>query len=105
MGAHNEAETIKVDTNKGETFRGLWKEYISSLYHQYGHDNYNGTFTTCDGGAVSTVTLPPEVDKTDENAVFYWLWDNTEKWECAKAVKVSDVDGIETWHVGGWAAE
>ena len=31
MGAHNGGATIKVNTKKGETFRGNWKDYIDEL--------------------------------------------------------------------------
>jgi hypothetical protein len=103
MGAHNECEVLKVNTNEGQTVRSVWDEYIEELYHQYGHDAYNGTFTTCSG--MKTVSLPDDIDPTDHNAVFDYLWDNTEKWEHAKGVMVSDEDGIETWLFGGWAAE
>ena len=102
MGAHNGGATLKVDTTKGKTFRQVWNEYIDELHYQYGHDSYNGTLTTCSG--VSTRSLPDNIDPTDENAVFGYIWDNTEKWENAMAIKVSEEDGIETWHVGGWCA-
>jgi len=103
MGAHNEATDLTVDTNKKETIQSVWNNYIEELYYQYGHDAYNGTFTTC--SRLKIGSLPDDVDATDANAVYEYLWDNTEKWENALAVIVKEEKGIQTWLIGGWAAE
>ncbi|MCD6436357.1 MAG: hypothetical protein J7L15_08255 [Clostridiales bacterium] len=104
MGAHNVTEILKVDTNKGETLKSVWREYIDSLYHQYGHDSYNGTFTTCDGGSVKIAYLPSTVNIANEEDIWEWLDENCEKWESAKAIKTFVEKGIETWLIGGLAA-
>jgi len=102
MGASNGSVTIKVDTNKGETFRAKWNDFIEEETYQYGHDPYNGTLTTCSG--VSTRSMPSDIDETDKNTVLKYIWDNTEKWGNAMAIKFKDEDGIETWLCGGWCA-
>ena len=65
--------------------------------------SYNGTFTTCAG--LKVVTPPADLDLSNDNDVFDGLWDNTEKWEVAKGIKVKEEKGVQTWYIGGWAAE
>ena len=103
MGANNESEILTVDTNKKQTIQSVWREYIEELYYMHGHDAYNGTFTTCSGFKIGS--LPDDIDITDQNAVLGYLWDNTEKREEALGIMVEEKEGIQTWVIGGWAAE
>lgn len=72
-------------------------ELIESLTYRYGHDSYNGTFTTNAGG---TVTF---TDKTFDSvaAAEEWLVENAQKWEPVLAVKVVGRGG---WYLGAWSS-
>jgi hypothetical protein len=53
---------------------------------EYGSDPYNGTFSTVRGISFPNLSVFATVRAAQE-----WLADNTDKWECAKAVKVRNV--------------
>ena len=71
-----------------------YKNLIEELHYEYGHQPYNGTFTTCDGLLITNEKFESVDDAED------WLMEYTDKWGVVKAVQA---DG--KWVLGGWCAE
>jgi hypothetical protein len=66
--------------------------------HENGHE-YSGGFGQCRGLEVTSQEFTNARDANE------WLADNTQKWEAAKAVKLTESKKRVFWLVGGWCAE
>ena len=90
---------IKARTEKalGKKFLDLQKE--CEYYH--GHDPYNGTWSTMHGILIKKDPFPERKRWTKKkyNDVLEWIWDNTNKWDNAYAIKTP-----KGYLIGGWAA-
>lgn len=95
MGSNFQTETMEHTTP--EVLKDRWAKYMDELTYMYGHDCYNGTFSTCRGLQITDITF------NSDNEAEEWLCDNTEKWGEAVAVKV--LSPHKHWLVGGWCAE
>ena len=96
MGACSSFMTVET-TDKSKVMKEF-KEYVEELVYEYGHNCYNGTFSTCSGLTVTSKTF------TDEKEAREYILDNTEKWGDALAVTIKSDKGNYTL-IGGWCAE
>lgn len=80
MGAHNTHAYFDGKLTE-EQLHKVYDEYIEQLLHEYGHEPYNGTLSTCNGLIISD-----EVFDTEAEAEEYGL-EHTNKWGAAMAVK------------------
>lgn len=90
--------TMRVDSTNKSNVKEAFKERVDEDIYEYGHNCYNGTFSTMEGLSLS------DKEFTDANEAREYISDNTEKWENALAVTVKE-DGKEPFTlIGGWAA-
>lgn len=88
---------------KDEDEKELKKEFsklIDELRHEYGHNPYNGTFTTNSGLDITSMVFKTEDDAEE------WLVRNCEKWKAVRAVKICSFkkDVGPYWLLGAWCA-
>lgn len=98
MGATNVSFTMAGDSNTKEV-RERFDEIREECLYEYGHDPYNGTFST-----IRDIKFSSETFDDIEKAEDYCL-EKAEKWEYAIACKYKDKNGKLMWLVAGWAAE
>lgn len=96
MGACSNFMTIQ--TIDRAEIKKEFKEYVEELIYDYGHDPYNGTFSTCSGLTITSKTFENENEARD------YILDHTEKWGDALAVTIKSDKGDYTL-IGGWCAE
>jgi hypothetical protein len=97
MGASYISRRIK-ETNK-EDIKKKFREIVDECLYEYGHDSYNGTFSTMSGISIVNKTF------SDRDSADDYICDHSEKWGDALAVTVKE-DGKEPYTlIGGWAAE
>jgi len=96
MGAQYISRAIKETGRKD--IEKKFREIVEECIYEYGHDSYNGTFSTMSGVSVVNRTF-----SNRDNAEEYII-DKAEKWGDALAVTVKE-EGKEPYTlIGGWAA-
>lgn len=97
MGASNIFMTVR--TEDREKAKAAFDKKVREDLHEYGHDQYSGSFGTFHG-----LEFHPGTFATEEAAENY-IMDNQEKWQAAIAVLVkSPEDKTGHFVIGGWAA-
>ena len=97
MGSSNLALTIRTGVEK--KFLRMFNAIQESERREYGSDPYSGSWATIPGVRIVPDPFPQMKKWTNKkkNLVWEWIFDNTEKWEKAKAVKANGC-----YLVGGW---
>jgi len=97
MGAHYLQMIIKTTEKK---FYKFYEKIVEQERIEYGTDPYSGSWATIERVMIVNDPYPERKwTKKKYQDVSNWIADNTEKWECAKAVKTS-----KGYMVGGWAS-
>ena len=97
MGACSLFMTVKTtDRNEIEI---AYKKRVEDDIYNYGHDAYNGTFSTTEGIKIENITFK------DEKEARKYILDNTEKWGKALAVTIITNNNEKYTLIGGWGAE
>lgn len=78
MGATNLSMSVKGNES---AVRKAFKAKVADDLHQYGHDSYNGSFTTFDGLEIKSIVLD------GLEAAYDYLEDQQQKWGPAFAVR------------------
>ena len=98
MGASFISRAIK-ETNRDDIVK-KFNEIVDECIYEYGHDSYNGTFSTMDG-----ISIKIEKVFSDRDSAEDYICNNTEKWGNALAVMVKEDNKEPYTLIGGWAAE
>jgi len=77
-----------------------FNEIVDACIYEYGHNSYNGTFSTMEGLTIKIDKVFPTRDSAED-----YIADNTEKWGNAMAVTVKEDNKEPYTLIGGWAAE
>ena len=81
MGSTFQARTFREKTT--DKLRKAYESYVKELEFEYGHNPYNGTFSTCGAGLRITDKKFAHIDEAEQ-----WLMDNHSKWDSAMAVQL-----------------
>ena len=98
MGASYISRAIKETSRTDITKK--FNEIVDMCIYEYGHDSYNGTFSTMDGLSVKIDKVFSDRDSADD-----YIAEHTEKWGSAMAVTVKEDNKEPYTVIGGWAAE
>lgn len=98
MGASYISRRIK-ETDR-TAIENKFDEIVEECLYEYGHDSYNGTFSTMHGIKVRTSNVFSDRYSADE-----FIAEHTEKWGSAMAVTVKEKGQEPYTVIGGWAAE
>ena len=96
MGAH--FLTMTVESTDKETVRKEFRARQAEDEYEYGHNPYNGSFSTMDGIEFVAQTFTNEDDASD------YLLTHSEKWGNALAVTVKEDNREPFTLIGGRAA-
>ena len=99
MGTHNLG--MEINTTVEKKFKKLFRDQQKHDLAHYGdQDGYNGSWSTIPGVRIVSDPFPERKHWTAKKKrdVMEWIYDHTEKWESAKAVKTN-----KSYLVGGWA--
>jgi len=77
-----------------------FNEIVDQCIYEYGHNSYNGTFSTMEGLTIKIDKVFPTRDSAED-----YIAENTEKWGNAMAVTVKEDNKEPYTVIGGWAAE
>ena len=97
MGACFQTMTLPGNMLRNEVSKAFSDKQAHCL-HQYGHDPYNGTWSTCRGLAFPSKTF----DSVD--AACDWIEEHAQKWDNALCVTAKE-GGVVSWVIGAWCAE
>lgn len=95
MGAN--FNTMRVNSTNRDEIKESFYERKRRDEYEYGHDAYNGTFSTLSGIKILNKTFTNRDEAED------YICDRAEKWSDALAVTVQTEDETYTL-IGGWCA-
>lgn len=85
MGAHSVDIQVPYEIQTREQLQVWWNDYVSRAKFEDGHSGYNGTLSTCHYGLL----IEPDRVFDDRQSAADYIWENTQKWENALAVRVN----------------
>lgn len=96
MGAQSVYMTVN-STDK-EVIKKEFRARQAEDEYEYGHNPYNGTFSTLSGIEISSRVFD------NEDKAYEYVFENTNKWGNALAVTVKEENKEPYTIIGGWAA-
>jgi len=97
MGANFQTVSFTPDITSPKQAQHAMSQRIEQCLHEYGHDAYNGTFSTC-----HTSVVLPRTFATDADAEA-WIEEHHEKRDPVMIVKVTTP--APHYFAGAWCAE
>ena len=101
MGACFEIGFIKAENDTD--LKRMYGEYIQELKWEYGHQAYNGTWSTLCGVKIVPDPYPDiKFNRAKQEKLEEWIADHADKWEYALAIFIPE---RKVYIVGGWCSE